>query len=199
MYPGEFGLIDGWLGFAGPGLDPGADYDQLAYADGGYTYWTDFLFQGMFAATGATGSTSQESVQTRAVAVISILRNRPNSGTRIKAIVRAGATAGPQRRSTASTIMAGRRTWLHHESQKTKPATQNLQRLPPPLQLAQEMVPRLGTGPILFGAVSQAAWQDSAVTGRAGHASERSGPHAPARTKIRDYSRTSHGRTHSPP
>ena len=54
MYPGEFGLIDGWLGFAGPGLDPGADYDQLAYADGGYTYWTDFLFQGMFAATAAT-------------------------------------------------------------------------------------------------------------------------------------------------
>ena len=54
MYPGEFGLIEDWLGFAGPGLDPGADYDQLAYADGGYTYWTDFLFQGMFAATAAT-------------------------------------------------------------------------------------------------------------------------------------------------
>ena len=54
MYPGEFGLIDGWLGFAGPGLDPGADYEQLTYADGGYTYWTDFLFQGMFAATAAT-------------------------------------------------------------------------------------------------------------------------------------------------
>ena len=54
MYPGEFGLIDGWLGFAGPGLDPGADYNQIEYADGGYTYWTDFLFQGMFAATAAT-------------------------------------------------------------------------------------------------------------------------------------------------
>ena len=54
MYPGEFGLIDGWLGFAGPGIDPGAEYDQLTYADGGYTYWTDFLFQGMFAATAAT-------------------------------------------------------------------------------------------------------------------------------------------------
>ena len=54
MYPGEFGLIDGWLGFAGAGIDPGADYDQLTYADGGYTYWTDFLFQGMFAATAAT-------------------------------------------------------------------------------------------------------------------------------------------------
>ena len=55
MYPGEFGIIDGWLGFAGPGLDPGADYNQLTYATGsGYTYWTDFLFQGMFAATAAT-------------------------------------------------------------------------------------------------------------------------------------------------
>jgi len=54
MYPGEFGLIDGWLGFAGTGIDPGVDYDQLTYADGGYTYWTDFLFQGMFAATAAT-------------------------------------------------------------------------------------------------------------------------------------------------
>lgn len=54
MYPGEFGLIDGVLGFAGFGIDPGADYNQITYADGGYTYWTDFLFQGMFAATAAT-------------------------------------------------------------------------------------------------------------------------------------------------
>ena len=54
MYPGDFGIIDGVLGFAGPGLDPGIDYNQLTYADGGYTYWTDFLFQGMFAATAAT-------------------------------------------------------------------------------------------------------------------------------------------------
>ncbi|MDG2368639.1 MAG: ammonium transporter [Flavobacteriaceae bacterium] len=54
MYPGEFGIIDQVLGFAGPGLDPGDGYDQLTYADGGYTYWTDFLFQGMFAATAAT-------------------------------------------------------------------------------------------------------------------------------------------------
>ncbi len=54
MYPGEFGIIDRVLGFAGFGLDPGIDYDQLTYAGGGYTYWTDFLFQGMFAATAAT-------------------------------------------------------------------------------------------------------------------------------------------------
>tara|TARA_B100000768_G_scaffold28781_1_gene27187 strand:- start:1399 stop:2640 length:1242 start_codon:yes stop_codon:yes gene_type:complete len=54
MYPGEFGIIEGVLGFAGFGLDPGIGYDQLTYAGGGYTYWTDFLFQGMFAATAAT-------------------------------------------------------------------------------------------------------------------------------------------------
>ncbi len=51
MYPGDF---NGYFGFAGFGIDPGADYDSLAYAGAGYTYWTDFLFQGMFAATCAT-------------------------------------------------------------------------------------------------------------------------------------------------
>ena len=51
MYPGEF---NGWLGFAGFGLDPGADGQGPTYADGGYTYYTDFLFQAMFAATAAT-------------------------------------------------------------------------------------------------------------------------------------------------
>jgi Amt family ammonium transporter len=51
MYPGEF---NGFLGFAGFGLDPGAEGNTPAYADGGYTYWTDFLFQAMFAATAAT-------------------------------------------------------------------------------------------------------------------------------------------------
>jgi Amt family ammonium transporter len=51
MYPGDF---NGWLGFAGFGLDPGTDGNTTGYADGGYTYWTDFLFQAMFAATAAT-------------------------------------------------------------------------------------------------------------------------------------------------
>ena len=51
MYPGEF---NGFFGFAGFGLDPGADGNTALYADGGYTYWTDFIFQGMFAATCAT-------------------------------------------------------------------------------------------------------------------------------------------------
>jgi Amt family ammonium transporter len=51
MYPGEF---NGFLGFAGFGLDAGLEGNTPAYADGGYTYWTDFLFQAMFAATAAT-------------------------------------------------------------------------------------------------------------------------------------------------
>ncbi len=52
MYPGEF---NGYFGFAGFGLDsPLVDGSlDLAYSEG-YTYWTDFLFQGMFAATAAT-------------------------------------------------------------------------------------------------------------------------------------------------
>ncbi len=54
MYPGEFNLLGGFLGFAGFGLDPGVDGNTAAYASGGYTYWTDFLFQAMFAATAAT-------------------------------------------------------------------------------------------------------------------------------------------------
>ncbi|MEO9965211.1 MAG: ammonium transporter [Reichenbachiella sp.] len=53
MYPGEFNFIDGVFGFAGFGLDAG-DGASIDYAGGGYTYWTDFLFQGMFAATAAT-------------------------------------------------------------------------------------------------------------------------------------------------
>ena len=53
MYPGDFNLIgNGILGFAGPGLDAAVAAD-LAYNEG-YTYWTDFLFQGMFAATAGT-------------------------------------------------------------------------------------------------------------------------------------------------
>ncbi len=53
MYPGDFALGQ-FLGFAGFGLDPGAEGNTVAYADGGYTYWTDFIFQAMFAATAAT-------------------------------------------------------------------------------------------------------------------------------------------------
>ncbi len=53
MYPNDAWIIPGVLGFANLGLD-------AAYLDGSkfyneyYTYWTDFLFQAMFAATSAT-------------------------------------------------------------------------------------------------------------------------------------------------
>ncbi|MDA7557973.1 ammonium transporter [Flavobacteriaceae bacterium] len=53
MYPGEF---NGYLGFAGFGLESPLTESgvlDLSYNEG-YTYWTDFLFQGMFAATAAT-------------------------------------------------------------------------------------------------------------------------------------------------
>jgi len=51
MYPGEF---NGYLGFAGLGLTLPENGLTVDYAKGGYTYWTDFLFQAMFAATAAT-------------------------------------------------------------------------------------------------------------------------------------------------
>ena len=51
MYPGDW-IIEGVLGTIVPGLDSVAASD-LSYNEG-YTYWTDFLFQGMFAATAAT-------------------------------------------------------------------------------------------------------------------------------------------------
>jgi Amt family ammonium transporter len=51
MYPGEF---NGFLGWAGLGIATDETGLTPAYADGGYTYWTDFLFQAMFAATAAT-------------------------------------------------------------------------------------------------------------------------------------------------
>jgi Amt family ammonium transporter len=56
MYPGEFNIIGRVLGFSGFGIgyDPNVSGASIGYASGGYTYWTDFLFQGMFAATAAT-------------------------------------------------------------------------------------------------------------------------------------------------
>ncbi|MEP0368588.1 MAG: ammonium transporter [Cyclobacteriaceae bacterium] len=55
MYPGDFQAIGGVLGFAGFGIGSSATADVSAgYADAGYTWWTDFLFQAMFAATAAT-------------------------------------------------------------------------------------------------------------------------------------------------
>ena len=54
MYPGfEEGSL-GILDFAGFGIAAPENGLTPEYADGGYTWWTDFLFQGMFAATAAT-------------------------------------------------------------------------------------------------------------------------------------------------
>ena len=57
MYPPDFSWAPGGrelFGFAQLGIDPGKDGQTVAYHDGTYTYYTDFLFQAMFAATAAT-------------------------------------------------------------------------------------------------------------------------------------------------
>ena len=54
MYPGFEEGSSGFFGFAGFGITAPEGGMTAAYADGGYTWWTDFLFQGMFAATAAT-------------------------------------------------------------------------------------------------------------------------------------------------
>jgi Amt family ammonium transporter len=52
MYPGVEG---GWFAFAGFGVSAADPIAALTDAyNPGYTYWTDFLFQAMFAATAAT-------------------------------------------------------------------------------------------------------------------------------------------------
>ncbi|MBW2279996.1 MAG: ammonium transporter [Deltaproteobacteria bacterium] len=53
MYPGDF---NGFIGCGAGcfGLFPSEADLTVAYADGAYTYWSDFLFQAMFAATAAT-------------------------------------------------------------------------------------------------------------------------------------------------
>ncbi len=54
MYPGfAEGTGNEVFGFAGFFLSL-PEGNSIDYAGGGYTYWTDFLFQGMFAATAAT-------------------------------------------------------------------------------------------------------------------------------------------------
>ncbi len=55
MYPGDSWVIGKFLGCGTPGLHcPEGAAGLIDYAGGAYTYWTDFLFQGMFAATAAT-------------------------------------------------------------------------------------------------------------------------------------------------
>ncbi len=56
MYPGEGAWVLGKaLGFGGFGLScPEGAAGLIDYAGGAYTYWSDFIFQAMFAATAAT-------------------------------------------------------------------------------------------------------------------------------------------------
>src|SRR5210317_1540082 len=54
MYPGFEEGATGFLKFAGFGIAAPEGGMTPDYASGGYTWWTDFLFQGMFAATAAT-------------------------------------------------------------------------------------------------------------------------------------------------
>lgn len=53
MYPGSNWILGKFFGFGGFGIATDAAGLTSAY-NVGYTYWTDFLFQGMFAATAAT-------------------------------------------------------------------------------------------------------------------------------------------------
>ncbi|MDD5698854.1 MAG: ammonium transporter [Victivallaceae bacterium] len=55
MYHGDSWLLGKCFGFGGFGLTaPAGDAGLINYNGGAYTYWTDFIFQGMFAATAAT-------------------------------------------------------------------------------------------------------------------------------------------------
>lgn len=55
MYPGESWTLGKVLGFSGFGISsPEGISGAIAYNGGKYGYWTDFIFQGMFAATCVT-------------------------------------------------------------------------------------------------------------------------------------------------
>jgi Amt family ammonium transporter len=74
MYPGDFSL-GSFFGFAGFGIATDSAGNTPAYAKGGYTYWTDFLFQAMFAATCATivSGAVAERVKLSAFMIFSVL------------------------------------------------------------------------------------------------------------------------------
>ncbi len=54
MYPGFEEGSAGFFKFAGFGITAPEGGMDFGYSSGAYTWWTDFLFQGMFAATAAT-------------------------------------------------------------------------------------------------------------------------------------------------
>ncbi len=75
MYPGA-DYAGKWFGFAGFGVSVTDDVAGLTDAyHAGYTYWTDFLFQGMFAATAATivSGAVAERIKLNAFLIFSVL------------------------------------------------------------------------------------------------------------------------------
>ena len=54
MYPGEAWTVSNWLGAFSFGASPAHDGSGMTPDYAGYTYWSDFIFQAMFAATAAT-------------------------------------------------------------------------------------------------------------------------------------------------
>jgi len=54
MYPGDAWMVGEYFGFSGFGIGLPEGYVPIEYYNGQYTYWTDFIFQAMFAATAAT-------------------------------------------------------------------------------------------------------------------------------------------------
>ncbi len=57
MYPGDNWLVKGWLALGSPltnSFDSAGVAANMTATYAGYTYWTDFIFQAMFAATAAT-------------------------------------------------------------------------------------------------------------------------------------------------
>ena len=78
MYPGDFS-IGSYFGFAGWGVSTDAAGLTSAYNEG-YTYWTDFIFQAMFAQPGTIG-------------FIDNISSGGNSEFRDQKIIREAATA----------------------------------------------------------------------------------------------------------
>lgn len=74
MYPSDWNIIAKVIGFAGFGIGTGAEGLTPSY-NTGYTYWTDFLFQALFAATTVTivSGAVAERIKLKSFLIFSIL------------------------------------------------------------------------------------------------------------------------------